>query len=90
MKSRLIFGPAPLYPKVTTATQPHGEITFDVIVSKKGSVEGLTPLSGERLLRDSAANAIREWRFEPYLVNGLPVQVQTIIHVRVDPPAQPQ
>ncbi len=87
MKARLVAAPTPLYPQLPNGIHPRGEITFDAIISKAGAVDGLTPLSGERLLRDAAANAVREWRFQPYLMKGKPVQVQTILHVRVEPQA---
>ena len=87
MKAHLLSAPAPLYPRLANAVGLEGGIIFEAIIAKDGSVEGLTPLGGQRLLRDAAANAVRQWRYQPFLLHGEPVEVRSIVHVNVAPPA---
>ena len=87
MKARLLSAPAPLYPKFASAVGLEGGVIFEAIIARDGSVDGLTVLGGQRLLRDAATNAVRQWRYQPFLLHGEPVEVRSIIHVNVAPPA---
>ncbi len=85
MKARLLAAPRPLYPKIPNVVGLEGDVVFEAFIAKDGAVEGLTTLGGQHLLRDAAANAVRRWRYQPFLVHGDPVPVRTIIHVNVAP-----
>ncbi|WP_433963971.1 energy transducer TonB [Tunturiibacter gelidiferens] len=54
---------------------------MQAIISKKGTVENLRVIKGHHLLRGAATSAVRTWRFRPYLINGVPVEVATIVSV---------
>ena len=51
-------------------------------ISKAGVVEGLRVLSGYPLWAEAATNAVKQWRYEPYELNGKPFAVETEVTVR--------
>jgi protein TonB len=50
-------------------------------ISKEGRIEGLRVVSGNRMLTGAAIEAVRQWRYRPYLLNGEPVAVETTVNV---------
>ena len=82
MAGNLIYSPQPDYPKgLAGLFRMEGEVVMQAIISKNGSVEDLRVLSGHVMLRGSAKDAVRTWRYRPYTVNGSPVEVATIVSV---------
>ncbi|NYF52584.1 energy transducer TonB [Tunturiibacter gelidoferens] len=81
MAANLLSAPKPTYPKLASLTHTQGNVVMQAIISKKGTVENLRVLKGHRLLRSAATSAVRTWRFRPYLVDGVPVEVATIVSV---------
>ena len=71
----------PTYPKLASLTHMQGNVMMQAVISKEGTVESVHVLKGHRLLRSAATNAVRAWRYRPYLVNGRPVEVATIVSV---------
>jgi TonB family protein len=78
---KLIFKPQPLYPVEAKEARIQGLVRFEVRISETGEVAGLTLVSGHPLLVPSATEAVRQWRYQPTLLNGNPVQVQTLVDV---------
>ena len=72
---------APVYPPEAKAAKVQGAIVLHAIVGKTGLVEELTVISGPEVLRSSALDAVRQWTYKPYLLNGNPVAVETMIVV---------
>jgi TonB family protein len=58
-----------------------GNVVMQAIISRNGTVESVHVIKGHRLLRSAATNAVRAWRYRPYLINGRPVEVATIVSV---------
>jgi TonB family protein len=56
-------------------------VVLNAIIGKDGSVENLTAVSGPNELQQSALDAVRQWTYKPFLVNGDPVEVKTSINV---------
>jgi protein TonB len=50
-------------------------------ISKTGTIEGLHVVSGPAMLTSAAMDAVRSWRYRPYLLNGDPVEVETTVNV---------
>ena len=71
----------PVYPAEAKAAGVQGAVVLRAIVSKTGSVEHLTVVSGPPELTVSALDAVRQWMYKPFLLNGEPVEVQTTITV---------
>jgi protein TonB len=54
---------------------------LSAVIAKDGTVENLSLLSGHPLLVPAAMDAVKQWRYRPYTLNGQPVEVMTQIHV---------
>lgn len=76
-----IGGNDPKYPIEAKKEKVQGTVVLNAVISKDGSIEKLTVVSGPKELRKSAADAVRTWKYKPYLLNGQPVRVETAIHV---------
>lgn len=81
MAANLISAPEPAYPKLARLIHMKGPVTLQAVVSRDGKVVATHVLRGHRLLRGAASNAVRQWRYQPYLVNGQPADVATIVTV---------
>lgn len=71
----------PVYPAIARAAGVHGTVVVSAVISKSGTIEGLQVLSGPEMLRGAALDAIRAARYQPYLLNGDPTEVQTTITI---------
>jgi TonB family protein len=58
-----------------------GSVVLQAVIGADGSIENLSVLSGPAILATAAQQAVRQWRFKPYLQNGLPVETKTRITV---------
>jgi TonB family protein len=81
MAGNLLSAPKPSYPKLATLTRTQGSVVMQAVISKEGAVEELHVIKGHRLLRGAAKNAVRNWRYRPYKVGGVPVEVATTVSV---------
>jgi TonB family protein len=77
----LISRVSPNYPPEAKARGIQGQVAVEVIIGKNGSVSALQLLSGDPLLAPAAMEAVRQWRYQPLLVNGQPVPIRTTITV---------
>ena len=75
----------PDYPVAARPNNLRGVVVLDVIVARDGSVARVRPLNGPDVLAQSAMDALRWWRFEPYRVNGQAVVVETTVAVEFKP-----
>jgi protein TonB len=71
----------PAYPRIAQQAGIQGSVVLQAWISKEGHIENLRVISGHPLLVQSAKDAVRRWRYKPYLLNGEPVQVETQITV---------
>jgi len=71
----------PIYPPLARQARIQGSVELRAIISKAGTIENLTVVSGHPLLIRSAIDAVRQWRYRPYLLNNEPVEVETEITV---------
>jgi TonB family protein len=81
MEKRILTKVDPVYPEAARVASTEGLVVLDAIIAPDGSVERLRPLSGPDLLVQSATEAVRSWKFEPYLSSGKAVGVETTIAV---------
>lgn len=72
----------PEYPQEAKAAQLQGDVVLQGVISKEGDVAELRAVSGQPLLVKGAIDAVKQWRYKPYLLNGHPVEVETTIIVR--------
>ena len=72
----------PRYPQPAKIAGIHGDVLLKAIIGKNGSIESLEVESGHPWLVAAAVEAVRQWRYRPYILNGEPVEVETQITVR--------
>ena len=71
----------PVYPRIAIPTGVQGDVKLHAIISRQGTIESLSVISGHPLLNASAIDAVSQWKYRPYLLNGEPVEVETYITV---------
>jgi protein TonB len=77
----LIQKTQPVYPPIAKAARVSGTVVIQATISKSGTIENLKVISGPAMLQQSALDAVRSWRYRPYLLNNDPVEVETTINV---------
>lgn len=85
MEQRIIHKIAPEYPEPARQAKAQGTVVLDAVVNADGAVSQMKVVSGPELLSQAALNAVRWWRYQPYLVNGRPATVETTIAVDFAP-----
>lgn len=80
-KRRLVDIVHPAYPEIARAARIEGRVRLQIVVGRDGSVEDIKILSGHPLLAQVAVDAVRQWRYEPFLVNEKPVPVVSSVDV---------
>jgi protein TonB len=83
---RLIKRIEPEYPKLAVLTGVSGTVKLHAVISKEGTIETLTVISGHPMLAPAALQAVSQWRYRPYLLNGQAVEVETFITVNFHHP----
>ena len=71
----------PKYPPAALAVRAQGAVQIEATINKEGNVTNLKVLSGDPVLARSALEAVRQWRYKPYYLDGEPVEIQTQITV---------
>ncbi|MGD0213080.1 MAG: TonB family protein [Terriglobales bacterium] len=77
----LIKRVTPTYPPAALRLHTQGAVQIEVTISKEGNVTNPKVLSGDRVLSQAALEAVRQWRYKPYFLDGAPVEIQTQITV---------
>lgn len=81
MSGNLIYKTLPIYPPIAREAHVEGTVILQATVSKSGTIENLRVISGSAVLQQAALDAVRTWRYRPYLLDGQPVQVETTVNV---------
>lgn len=71
----------PVYPKFAQEAHIEGKVVLKATITKQGTIEGVQVLSGPKILAPSAADAVKTWKYKPYMLDGQPVSVETNITV---------
>ena len=71
----------PQYPAIAKAARIQGTVVLQATISKAGAITNLRVVSGPPMLQQAALDAVRSWRYKPYLLNGDPVEVETTVNV---------
>ena len=72
----------PSYPPLAKTARVQGTVVLHAIISKQGTIEGLTLMSGPAMLAPAAIDAVKQWRYKPYLLNGDPIELDTTVEVK--------
>lgn len=81
MQGNLLTKTIPIYPPAAKKAKIQGTVVLSAVISKDGNIENLQVLSGPQELQQSAIDAVRQWRYKPYLLNGDPVEVKTTVNI---------
>jgi len=71
----------PQYPPIPRAMGIQGTVVLQATISKSGTIENLHVISGHVMLQQAALDAVKTWRYKPYLLNDQPVEVETTVNV---------
>jgi protein TonB len=71
----------PTYPPLARQARIQGTVVLQAEISKEGAIQNLQLLSGHPMLAPAAIEAVKQWRYKPYFLNGEPVAVETQITV---------
>jgi TonB family protein len=81
MEANLISSRVPVYPEAAKAMEIEGPVLLDVVISRTGAVDYARVIEGDSHLRAAAEEAVRKWRYKPYLINGRPVAAVTQVRI---------
>jgi protein TonB len=71
----------PSYPPLAKQARIQGAVVLQAVIGKDGAIENLHAVSGHPMLIQSAIDAVRQWKYKPYFLNGEPVEVDTQVTV---------
>jgi periplasmic protein TonB len=80
-EGNILYRVQPIYPPLARQARIQGAVQLRAIISKAGTIEGLTVESGHPMLTRAALDAVRQWRYRPYLLNDEPIEIETEITV---------
>jgi protein TonB len=88
MEGYLLSAPRPEYPARARMDHIQGQVAMQVTISKHGAIQTLHVIKGPSALRTAAIDAVRTWRYRPYMVEGTPQDVATTVYVdfNLNPP----
>ena len=79
--ARIVNRVQPVYPEAARQARIQGVVRLRVILAKDGTISQMEVISGHPLLQQAALDAVRQWVYQPTLLNGRPVEVDTTIDV---------
>ncbi|ABF39153.1 outer membrane transport energization protein TonB [Candidatus Koribacter versatilis Ellin345] len=77
----LLHKVTPNYPALAKQARIQGSVVLQATIGKDGSIQNLRVLSGHPMLTQSALDAVKQWKYKPYLLNGEAVEVETTVQV---------
>ena len=81
LQGSLVRRVEPVYPPIARTARVEGPVVLEAIISKEGTMKNLRLISGHPLLVPAAIEAVSQWRYKPYLLNGEAIEVETQITV---------
>jgi protein TonB len=81
IEGNLIRKIQPIYPALAKTARIQGTVVLHAVISKQGNVENLSVLSGHPMLVQTALDAVKQWKYKPYYLNGEPVEVETTVTI---------
>jgi TonB family protein len=87
--AKIVHHVTPVYPALAAQGHIFGAVELNVMIGKDGAVQSVSVISGHPLLVQSASDAVKQWRYQPTLLNNQSVEVETTVTVAYEPAAQP-
>jgi protein TonB len=75
----------PKYPPAAQQAKIQGDVIIHVLIDKKGHVDKVRTMTGHPMLADAAMTAAKQWQYEPFYLNGKPIEVETNILFKFHP-----
>ena len=79
--AKVVSRVTPVYPTEARMQHISGTVRMHAIIAKDGSIKNLEVISGHPTLVDAALEAVRQWRYQPTMIEGQPVEIDTTIDV---------
>ena len=80
-KGLLIYRTEPTYPPLARQARIQGVVVLTAVIDKVGNIQNLQVVSGHPMLAPAAIEAVKQWRYKPFLLNGQPLEVETTVTV---------
>jgi periplasmic protein TonB len=77
----------PEYPAAAKASGQRGSVVLQVLIGRDGAVQEAKFLQGSLVFARAAIDAVKQWRFKPYSMNGRTVSVQSVVTLAFKPPS---
>ncbi len=79
--ARITHRVMPVYPDEASEDRIEGAVKLEATLTREGTIKELRVVEGHPLLADAAVEAVRQWRYRPTLLNGVPAEVMTFITI---------
>lgn len=92
MQTKLVHTAPLKYPEAARKKNIQGDVKLDVVIGPKGSVKSVKVTDGPKLLTKAAAKSVKHWRYQPTVLKGKPISVETTVEVqfKLTPPPAPK
>lgn len=80
-EKNVVYKVPPRYPIEAKEKHITGDVILGVTIDHSGSISELKVISGDPVLAQAAADAVKQWKYKPYLLNGEPVLVDTTVKI---------
>jgi TonB family protein len=81
-EGNLIHRVEPAYPQMARIAHVQGDVVLQFLIGKDGAVENLHVVSGHAILIQAAMDAVKQWKYKPFLLNGELVEVETTVTLK--------
>lgn len=80
--SLAVYNPAPEYPQMARIAHISGDVVLGITISRTGEVTNIVVHEGHPILITSAINAVKKWKYRPYVLNGEAVEVDSTVKIQ--------
>jgi protein TonB len=80
-KGMVVYRIEPTYPPLAQQARIQGVVVLTAMIDRDGNIQNLRLVSGHPMLAPAAIDAVKHWRYKPFLLNGQPVEVETTVTV---------
>jgi TonB family protein len=81
MAGNILTKAVPVYPPAAKKAKIQGTVVLSAVIGKDGNVKSIQVVSGPNELQQASIDAVRQWTYKPYLLNGDPVEVKTTVNI---------
>jgi TonB family protein len=81
MAGNLLTKAVPVYPPAAKKAKIQGTVVLSVVIGEDGNVKNIQVVSGPNELQQASIDAVRQWTYKPYLLNGDPIEVKSTVNI---------